>query len=64
MDNIKKYQIINASQISREKWWEFTDNNENCNIFTTPYMYDVRNVTTEYKFFLLALLMMKIKKLK
>jgi len=51
MDNIKKYQIINASQISREKWWEFTDNNENCNIFTTPYMYDVWNATPGYKSF-------------
>jgi len=36
-------------QISREKWWDFTDNYENCNIFSTPYMYDVLNATPGYK---------------
>jgi len=61
---MSEYKIIDATQISREKWWDFTDNKEKFNIFTNPYMYNVRNVTTEYKFFLLALLMMKIKKLK
>jgi len=48
---MRDYKIINATQISREKWWEFTDNNENCNIFSTPYMYDVWNATPGYKSF-------------
>ena len=48
---MSEYKVINASQISREKWWGFTDNNENCNIFTTPYMYDVWNATPGYKSF-------------
>ncbi len=61
---MREYKIIDAMQISRGKEWGFTDNKEKFNIFTNPYMYNVRNVTTEYKFFLLALLMMKIKKLK
>ena len=51
MDNINKYQIIEASQVSREKWWKFTDNNENCNIFSTPYIHDVWNATPGYKSF-------------
>jgi len=46
---MSEYKIINANQISREKWWEFTDNTENCNIFSTPYMYDVWNSTPGYK---------------
>ena len=48
---MSEYKVINASQISREKWWRFTDNNENCNIFTTPYMYDVWDITPGYKSF-------------
>ena len=48
---MSSYKIIDATQISREKWWEFTDNNENCNIFSTPYMYDVWNATPAYKSF-------------
>jgi len=48
---MSEYKIIDATQISREKWWEFTDNNENCNIFSTPYMYDVWNATPGYKSF-------------
>ena len=48
---MSSYKIIDATQISREKWWEFTDNNENCNIFSTPYMYDVWNATPGYKSF-------------
>jgi len=48
---MNKYKVIGASQISRDKWWEFTDNNENCNIFSTPYIYDVWNVTPGYKSF-------------
>ena len=48
---MSEYKIIDATQISREKWWDFTDNNENCNIFSTPYMYDVWNETPGYKSF-------------
>lgn len=48
---MSEYKIIDAMQISREKWWDFTDNNENCNIFSTPYMYDVWNATPGYKSF-------------
>jgi len=48
---MSKHKVINASQITREKWWGFTDNNENCNIFTTPYIYDVWNATPGYKSF-------------
>ncbi len=48
---MSEYKIIDATQISREKWWEFTDNNENCNIFSTPYMYDVWNETPGYRSF-------------
>jgi len=46
---MSEYKIIDATEISREKWWEFTDNTENCNIFSTPYMYDVWNLTPGYK---------------
>jgi len=46
-----EYKVIDASQISREKWQDFTDNNENCNIFSTPYMYDVWNETPGYRAF-------------
>ena len=46
-----EYKVIDASQISREKWQDFTDNNENCNIFSTPYMYDVWNATPGYRSF-------------
>jgi hypothetical protein len=48
---MSEYRVIDASQISREKWQEFTDNNENCNIFLTPYMYDVWNATPGYRDF-------------
>jgi len=48
---MSEYKIIDATQISSEKWWEFTDNNENCNIFSTPYMYDVWNGTPGYQSF-------------
>ena len=48
---MSEYKIIDAMQISREKWWDFTDNNENCNIFSTPYMYDVWNETPGYRSF-------------
>ncbi len=48
---MSEYKVIDASQISREKWKEFTDNNENCNIFSTPYMYDVWNETPGYRSF-------------
>lgn len=48
---MSEYKVIDASQISREKWMEFTDNNENCNIFSTPYMYDVWNDTPGYRSF-------------
>lgn len=44
-------RVIDASQITREKWQNFTDNNENCNIFSTPYMYDVWNATLGYSSF-------------
>ncbi|MDD3818244.1 MAG: hypothetical protein PHG41_00160 [Actinomycetota bacterium] len=48
---MSEYKVIDASQISREKWQDFTDNNENCNIFSTPYMYDVWNATPGYSSF-------------
>lgn len=48
---MNNYKFVDATQISREKWQDFTDNNENCNIFSTPYMYDVWNATPCYRSF-------------
>ena len=48
---MNNYKVVDASQISREKWQDFTNNNENCNIFSTPYMYDVWNATPDYRSF-------------
>jgi muconolactone delta-isomerase len=48
---MNKYKVIDASQISRKKWQDFTDNNEDCNIFSTAYMYDVWNATPGYRSF-------------
>jgi len=47
---MNNYKVVDTSQISREKWQEFTDNNENCNIFYTLCMYDVLNTDDKSKY--------------
>ena len=37
---MSEYKIIDATQISREKWWDFTDTNLNYNKLSTTYIKD------------------------
>ena len=46
---MNNYTVIDASQIAKEKWQDFTDKNENCNIFSTPYMFEVYRETPNYE---------------
>jgi hypothetical protein len=47
---MSEYKIIDATQISREKWWDFTDTNVNYNMISTTYIYDTSNYKIDYIF--------------